>query len=1363
MGTINYIKQLAEPNTPLLFFECAMPSGVVEYWSTHSIAFQGNQYSARVLKHNLFDLQLSADDAMDGITQLSLVLANADSWLSELNNPLEDNNLGGFKGSQLTVYFAFVDLPSGTVETENETMVLFRGIAGDPDEIAEDTMTLSFTNKLSLQRIPVPEVRIQRSCPWNFPSTLEQRTQALSGPRYSPYFRCGYSADVAGGIGNLNNGQAYTSCDKSRTSCVARGMFSSDNAGHLTRSFGGFEFVPSAIMVRTAGDKTSHVSPLLDDPAKYNDPVPIIYGQGWLKAPVIFSRNDGNLTHMEVLLGMGSLQNNQSIFKVVVNDVEIPIAVQNTNMTTTGWYNVVTLGNRQGNFNLDFADSNGNPLGDPYGSMSVLSVVVPNRISSGRSLPNVQVLVQGIALDIYNLDGSFQQTTYSNNPAWVILDILQRCGWSTADLNLSTFANAAQFCGTLISTTDINGNPLPPTPRYKCNLILTKRQSAATVIRGIRVAASLMLRYGLSGQLELVPETTVEGQQPNPVDGGNSTQVLDTGGWPAYEFSDATGPFSGIVRNPNGTSTLRLTARTIAETSNRVSVEFQDENNEYQQDSLSIVNSNDSALIGYEISSQSTALGIANFSQATRVLLQQLDKLIEGNLYVEFQTSFRALKIRPGDIIALTYQKENFVRIPFRVVKLSPSVNYQQVTVLAQIHDDDWYSDNPAVLAAAGRQPASQVQTPRPLIGVIAHNDASGNLEYFDFKVSEQIASQSDGSATDTLTVSFSQPNKPTPNSPSLPAFLSLSPEYPATSGATLQPGASYYYAVTALDSAFNEGSLSFTVSATVPAGANSVQFDSLSFPSGAAYFNVYRGSTPQMLYQIASRQAISTTQTSQTFLDTGFAPLPIGPPDASFDHANFYYRFEYTPAYYATTWNGSMIGCDDFGGTNSAYVGMAVRIVDGTGRGQERLISANDATTLTVTSPWAILPDITSQFVVAEPSWRFAAISSSVPTSTPSGQAPSASTVPEMSVQFEIPYRNGNFIEISGRGANVNNQEGTADLCPVTRWALGQQAPDGGVPEAPIFYLAVQGVEGMTVAGGDLALYRIGFTDLTNTESISSGTLQVFYWAELDTPSTFTLASPVATTDGLLVLTSLPVSLPPEQSSGFIQVDQEIMAIVTSDPDTNAYIIQRAVLGSSVAAHQAGAVVYHLGTSVVIAPFAPNFFANRASSNYVHTVSMPDMRICAAEFYVTNSFGDSQTQTNCYTSNPDGGLRTLSGGQFSLQVSGYLATQQNAAPPLLVETSHAVRDVRATVNQAPAGYSISVDILQNGTFLCNVTIPDQQTSSPVIDGVTLPAPLIEGEQITINVTLQVDPNPPSSVTSGSTSPGRDLTVTIRL
>jgi hypothetical protein len=111
---------------------------------------------------------------------------------------------------------------------------------------------------------------------------------------------------VEGGAGNLDGGAPFTSCGYTRAHCDARGMFSSDSAGIPTRSFGGIEFVPASIVVRSYGEKGSHLAAASGNEARYNDFVPLVYGTAWYEPPIIFARNDGNLTHMEVLLGMGA-------------------------------------------------------------------------------------------------------------------------------------------------------------------------------------------------------------------------------------------------------------------------------------------------------------------------------------------------------------------------------------------------------------------------------------------------------------------------------------------------------------------------------------------------------------------------------------------------------------------------------------------------------------------------------------------------------------------------------------------------------------------------------------------------------------------------------------------------------------------------------------------------------------------------------------------------------------------------------------------------------------------------------------------------------------------------------------------------
>jgi hypothetical protein len=110
-------------------------------------------------------------------------------------------------------------------------------------------------------------------------------------------------------------------------------MFDHDAADNATRRFGGIEFVPPSVTVRSAGEKGSHASPVVENEARYNDFVPLVYGTAWFQPPITFARNDGNLTRAEALLGMGEIQ---GVLKVVANNVEIPQGQPNRDMTATG-------------------------------------------------------------------------------------------------------------------------------------------------------------------------------------------------------------------------------------------------------------------------------------------------------------------------------------------------------------------------------------------------------------------------------------------------------------------------------------------------------------------------------------------------------------------------------------------------------------------------------------------------------------------------------------------------------------------------------------------------------------------------------------------------------------------------------------------------------------------------------------------------------------------------------------------------------------------------------------------------------------------------------------------------------------------
>ena len=1307
MPTIFEHKELAATETPILLFDCALNNGATERWSTHKLTVGVNDYEPRVLRHNLFELQTASDLGVDGIPRASITLGNADSHFSEIEGSV------GWKGASLTVRFLFFKLKTG--EPETESIILFKGIANPPDEITESTFRLTAVNRMSMQRVLLPSVRVERRCPWDFPSTPSQRTEAVTGGpdgSYSRFFRCGYSPDIDQGTGNPNGASPFTSCNFTRGDCEARGMFRQDSAARPTRRFGGIEFVPASILVRSYGEKGTHVSPVTDNEARYNDFVPLVYGTAWHSPLVVFARNDGNLTRLEVLLCMGEIE---GVAKVLVNDFEIPLGQAGSNMTGTGWFSVVSLGNRTGNFNADFSDSSGNPLGDPYGGMAYLSVVVPNRINDGRTLPSIKVLLNGLKLPVYEENGTLSGVLHTNNPAWVLMDVLRRSGWSLAELDVSSFAKAADYCDEQIDTLDLYGNPISVS-RFQCNLILNKRRTAADVIRGIRNGSRLYLTYTADGLLQLRVENTLALQQPVKPASSNSTVVLD-GGWPSYEFGDGSGGTTGILRRPNGEPSLRRWSRSTTETPNRFTVEFQDAFNEYQQDSLSLADVDDIAATGQEITGPFPVLGIPHYDQAARILKFNLDRSIEGNTYVEFETSVRAVGLQPGDVISLTYLKENFIRLPFRVIRIAPGMNYRTATITAQIHKDSWYIDTNGQTEADGRRQFNpSLGLPRPLIGDVI--DENGDIQ---FGVVETASGEADGGSTVQANVSFFDPGQPSVNSIGIP-LLSLAPTFGG--GGTLGGNQTLYYALSAVNATGAESSLSFIVRASIPPGGatHSVIIGGLSFSNITTGFHVYRGPSPWQLFRIASGQPISTQ-----FTDTGLTEQLAGPPDPNYDHANFYWRLELQPEYSATVHSATTVGNNTLQMIVNDYRGAVVRITRGRGAGQERAVLSNTATVVTLTRAWDMQPDASSFFVVAESGWHFGA---------------SGTTSP---VQFQIPNRTAETIHITGRAANANDAESPHELATVTRWVIGGAGsgdPDEEVPPIPTF-----GIGTIPNRGGYLEVGAIGFSALVNTQTISSATFTIHYFDELTGQPTTKLSAAIQAGDGTFNLTVAGTAAP----GSFIQVEAEVMRVEGVLNAGTTYQVTRGMHDSTAAAHASQSLVYHLQSKVVIASFPRNFFGSPASGGWGLPVLLPDARIASAELFVTNSRGNGPTASGSVTTTIDGGLRILSGGQYSIEVEGFLAIENGIAPDLVIDSTHSVRDIYAVVRQAASESPIVVRLNQNGVLYCTLTIPAGATISNVVEGFLLP-PLISEARVTMDLT-----------SVGQTNPGSDLTAIIRL
>jgi hypothetical protein len=759
-------------------------------------------------------------------------------------------------------------------------------------------------------------------------------------------------------------------------------------------------------------------------------------------------------------------------------------------------------------------------------------------------------------------------------------------------------------------------------------------------------------------------------------------------------------------------------ARTAADVPNRLRLEFEDEFNLYQRDSLSLADADDLMRSGgSEIAAVLPALGVTNFAHAQRALRVQLRRSIQGNSYIEFDTSVRGVGLRPGDIVTVTYQKEGLARTLFRVLRVSADLNMRTIHIVAQAHDDMWYAPGEYSIGGPNWQPGYGAGIPRPLVGTVL--DSEGVSQ---FNITEGTASLADGSGIVTLVAGYQTPRRPSPRSPRLP-WVSLSPQIHLTGGSLLG-GRTLYYALTAIDSTGAEGSTSFVVRADLPlASTLRVELTGISLPANEIAFNVYRGTAPGQLLRIAS--ALSP---ANSFVDDGMSSQPIGPPDEYFDHANFYWRMEVQPPVSVSSATGNTITASGMSWAIDQLRGQRVRLVSGKGSGQERTIEANTADSLTVAPSWTVQPDNSSAFVIAEGNWRFAARTSASP------------------AEFEVPNRRDAVVHITGRSANSAGVESAEGLAPLTRWTIGGTGGGGGdlgVPDAPFFGLSWKG-------RGTVELVGVSFANLADTHSVESGTLTLYFYDELLGPPQVALASAVTASDTVLNLATPGGA----QAGQYIQVREEIMRVTNILSGGAAYEVIRAQHDTTAASHVAGQKVYDLSRKVFVVPFPRAFFGSPASGAFSYPIYLPMVRVASAEMFVTNQNGSSATRAIKLSGTQEYGLRTLSGGQFTIQVEGYLAIQDTIAPPLVVEDSRVVRDIQALVQQAPIGAPIELRLRKNNTAYAYLVIPAGVVTSNTVSGLDL-QPLESGCVLTLDVV--------STGQVTGTTPGRDLTVTIRL
>ena len=177
------------------------------------------------------------------------------------------------------------------------------------------------------------------------------------------------------------------------------------------------------------GEKTGHASGAVENEGRYNDFVPLVYGIAWYRPPIVFARNDGNLTHLEVLLGMGR---SSVSLKVVVNDIELPRGQSlGEKPTATGWFNVANAGYRDGNVQSRFLRRRQASPGDPMGAWPYCPSLSQTVSVTDERYPRSMCWFDGMKLPTYD-NGSHVRwrDTSQTIRLWVLLDLLRRSGWA---------------------------------------------------------------------------------------------------------------------------------------------------------------------------------------------------------------------------------------------------------------------------------------------------------------------------------------------------------------------------------------------------------------------------------------------------------------------------------------------------------------------------------------------------------------------------------------------------------------------------------------------------------------------------------------------------------------------------------------------------------------------------------------------------------------------------------------------------------------------------------------------------------------------------------------------------------------------
>ncbi len=843
LSALNTEKELAVTYQSLLVAEITFKDGSVLRVSTHPLntaqggaQYGGNDYYQRIVESDIAALEAQSPQGIHLLSAVSLNLADADR---EMWTQWEAASGKGFKGA--TMVLRQIMWNPGTSDFSSDSRRVFRGIC-DPAQVDGSRLRVS-ANSRSLTKSVVPQVVVQGRCPWVFPTNLTERTAAFSDPS-SPFYRCGYSPENGRGTAG------FTSCDYTKSACAARGLLVYSGSKITSGPFAGVTWEPPKSYRSRSYTSGQQVEGQNAGPS-YGVRYPLVYGTAWIKPEIMNSVGDGNSTRGEAVVGVGYL--GDGVQRVIVNDYEIPRNYGSGVDPLFRWQ-YVTQGGRDGAPNQDLGfDGNG----DPYGSLPTVEIVVLRRVTENLKSADVRVLTRGEDLRVWFDSVSFT-SGYTENPAWIVMDLLCKGNYSYDLLNIDSFIAAAQIHDATVSYTDQYGVSTSRS-RHTCSVYLREKKDIDSVVQGVlNGAGAYIIENGQSGKLEYYIEGTLAEEQPSAVAGSNYVTAVAsknragaaTNGYVAYKFDE-----NNIIGMVN------VSKASILDNPNRTGFRFFNKDNGYAEDTLFQTDSEDVGRVGQQTEGSLNILGPNTFDQAKKIQAFHTAKRLRGNSagdtrgtdFYTFTASVGASHLRKNHLVLLSWTQlglglSNRV---CRVVKIQPDKNYEKVRLTVAFHNDDWYLDSfgqitPDRIVDQGRFRPNRVPLNwKPGRAVPQSGDPLHATTQGFAKVVAHYTDGVDGTAIPRLEVIGRQPVNSI--SSDVPAPFGPLQGSSSSTGGTISGNQLLYLGFIAKIGGTRSGMSSPLTEIQVASGTNTntVTAANLRWPTGADGYEVYAGPDP--------------------------------------------------------------------------------------------------------------------------------------------------------------------------------------------------------------------------------------------------------------------------------------------------------------------------------------------------------------------------------------------------------------------------------------------------------------------------------------------------------------------------------------